>query len=663
MNSLNNVKLAKGIYFMIDSTTIDKIFSSVEIVDVIQDFVTLKKRGTNHLGLCPFHNEKTPSFSVSPAKGIYKCFGCGQGGNAVNFIMEHEHMTYPEALKFLAKKYNIEVVEKELTAEEIQQQNERESIQIVSAYAQKYFTETLHNSVEGIAIGLSYFKERGIRQEYLKKFQLGYCLDQKDEFTKTALKAGYKKEYLVKSGLTIQRESFSFDRFAGRIIFPIHSLSGAVIGFGGRTLKADPKAAKYINSPESEIYHKSKALYGVYQAKKSIVAEEKCYLVEGYTDVLALHQMGIENVVASSGTALTSEQIRLIKRFTNNVIILYDGDEAGVKASLRSIDLILEEGLNVKVLLLPDGDDPDSYSRKTSATEFRNFLQEEEEDFIHFKTRLLLKDAQNDPVKRADLIREIVRTIAVIPESITRSVYIKECSSWLQVEEGILYMEINKARRKIAEQNYVRLRRLEDQVTKTIPQKRQDSFIEDTEAQEKEIIRLLLNYGNKEFRIRHSKNDNKEIQTTVAEFIINEITNDELEMSNPVFKQIFEEYQHHLIEQKSIEQKYFINHVDKSIRNSSADLLSISYDLSKIWRKRENYIESEEMKLKEILPETLIAFKNKRIIIAIKDVQNRIKTAQDTNHLEEIEGLQERFMILSSLKKQLSKDLGDRIIL
>lgn len=648
---------------MIDSATIDRIFNVIEIVDVIQDFVTLKKRGVNFLGLCPFHNEKTPSFSVSPSKGIYKCFGCGQGGNAVNFIMEHEHMTYPEALKFLAKKYNIEVVEKELTTEEIQQQNERESLQIVSTYAQKYFVETLHNSVEGIAVGLSYFKERGIRHEFLKRFQLGYCLDQRDEFTKSALKAGYKKEYLIKSGLSIERDSYSFDRFSGRIIFPIHSLSGAVIGFGGRTLKAEPKSAKYVNSPESEIYHKSKALYGIYQAKKSIVAEEKCYLVEGYTDVLALHQVGIENVVASSGTALTSDQIRLIKRFTDNISILYDGDEAGVKASIRGIDLILEEGLNVKVLLLPDGEDPDSYSRKISASEFINFLEKEEEDFIRFKTRLLLEEAQSDPVKRANLIREIVRTIAVIPESITRSVYIKECSSWLQVEEGILYMEINKARRKVAEQNYVRIRRHENLGTKTTPRKQEGSLIEDTESQEKEIIRLLLNYGSKEFHIKSSKKEKKETETTVAEFIINEITNDELEMSNPLFKQIFEEYQHHLNEEKPVEQKYFINHADKSIRKISADLLSISYDLSKIWRKHENYIESEEMKLKEILPETLISFKNKRIIMAIKNVQNQLRTAQENNHMEEIEELQERFMVLNKLKKQLSKDLGDRIII
>ncbi|UCG26674.1 MAG: DNA primase [Bacteroidales bacterium] len=648
---------------MIDHNTISRIFDTVEITEVIQDFVTLRKRGANFMGLCPFHNEKTPSFSVSPSKGIYKCFGCGRGGNAVNFIMEHEHLSYPEALKFLAGKYNIEVVEKELTAEEIQQQNERESMQVVTSFAQKYFTEALFNSVEGMAVGLSYFKERGFRQEIIKKFQLGYCPEQKDAFTKSAQSAGYKLDYLVKSGLSIRRESHTFDRFSGRIIFPIHTLSGTVAGFGGRTLKSDQKVAKYVNSPESDIYNKSKTLYGIYFAKKMIAAEDKCFLVEGYTDVLAMFQMGIENVVASSGTSLTPEQIRLIKRFTPNITILYDGDEAGIKASLRGIDLILEEGLNVKVLMLPEGEDPDSYSKKVSPTQMNDFIVLNEQDFIRFKTRLLIDDTQSDPVKRANMIREIARTISVIPDSITRSVYIRECSNWLQVEEGVLYMEINRARRKKAEQNYLRLRKVEDQVIQRISKKQPETYSGNTETQEREIIRLLLNYGNHKFRIKNIERKSGEKNITVAEFIVNEITNDELKLDNPVFKQIFEEYQHHLNEQKPLDQKYFINHPDQSIRDKSAELLSISYDLSKIWRKHENYIPTEEMNLQEILPETLIAFKNERIKIAILDIQNRIKQAQETNNLEQVEELQERFIILTNLKKQLSKDLGDRIIL
>ena len=439
---------------MIDRITIEKIMDSVEIVDVIQDFVTLKKRGVNYVGLCPFHNEKTPSFTVSPSKGIYKCFGCGSGGNAVNFIIEHEHLSYPEALKFLAGKYNIEIVEKELTAKEVEQKNQRESMLIISKFAAANFHENLFKHQEGISVGLSYFKERGFRQEILKEFSVGYCLEQKDSFTKTAQESGYKLNFLVQTGLTIKGENYTFDRFNGRVIFPIHSLSGQVVGFGGRTLKKEPKEAKYVNSPESDIYHKSRVLYGIFQAKKEIVNKENCFLVEGYTDVLAMHQAGIHNVVASSGTSLTIDQIRLIKRFAPNITILFDGDEAGIKASLRGIDLILEEGLNIKVILLPSGEDPDSYSRKLSSKEFNEFLAVEATDFIRFKTSLLLKDAGDDPVKRSSMIRDIVQSIAVIQDSINRAVYIKECSILLKIDEGVLYSEANKIRRKRSEQRY-----------------------------------------------------------------------------------------------------------------------------------------------------------------------------------------------------------------
>jgi len=648
---------------MIDRSTIEKIIDAAEIVEVIQEFVTLRKRGVNYMSLCPFHNEKTPSFSVSASKGIYKCFGCGKGGNVVNFIMEHEHLSYPEALKFLAKKYNIEVVEKELTAEEIQQQNERESLLIVSTFAQKYFTRILFNNMEGIAVGLSYFKERGYRQEIIKKFQLGYCLDQKEDFTKEALKSGYKLDYLVKTGLTIQRENYHFDRFSGRVIFPIHSLSGQVIGFGGRTLKSDTKTGKYVNSPESDIYHKSKVLYGIYFAKKKIVAEDKCFLVEGYTDVLSLFQSGIENIVSSSGTALTSEQIRLIKRFTNNVTIVFDGDEAGIKASLRGIDLILEEGLNVKIVVLPSGEDPDSYSKKVSSSELKQFLSDNEQDFIRFKTRLLISETKNDPVQRANLIRDVVKSIAVIPESITRSVYTKECSNLLLVEEQVLYGEINKIRRKKAEQNYRKFRHYEEQNLQKIPEKQTLLVTESTEFQEREIIRLLLNYGNLEFRSPNVKKDKEETIMSVAEFIVNEIINDELELDNPVYRQIFEEFRQQINGKKHLDERYFINHPDESISTLSADLLSLSYDLSKIWEKRESYVESEDMKLKEIIPETLNAFKNKKIMLAIRETQDLIRNAQEKKNQDDIEILQERFIVLNSLKKKLAKDLGDRIIL
>jgi DNA primase len=409
---------------MIDRPTIERILDAAQIVDVIQEFVPLKKRGANYLGLCPFHNEKTPSFTVSPSKEIFKCFGCGKVGNAVNFIMEHEHLTYPEALKFLARKYHIEVVEKELTQEEIEKQNERESLLVVTSYAARQFSENLFQSDEGISVGLTYFKERGFRQNTLKKFEVGYSFEKRDAFSRKALDDGHRKDFLLKTGLSIEHEDHIFDRFSGRIMFPIHSLSGQVLGFGGRILKTDARAAKYLNSPESEIYHKSRILYGIFHARKAITQEDKCYLVEGYTDVMSLHEANIENVVASSGTSLTQEQVRLIKRFTPNITILYDGDPAGIKASIRGIDIVLEEGMNVKIVLLPDGEDPDSYSKKTSIEEFTRFLKDNETDFIRFKTQLLLEEAASDPVKKANLIRDIVRTIAVIPESITRTVYI-----------------------------------------------------------------------------------------------------------------------------------------------------------------------------------------------------------------------------------------------
>ena len=434
---------------MIDQLTIDRIIAAADVVDVVKDFVSLKKRGVNYIGLCPFHNEKTPSFTVGPSKGIYKCFGCSKGGNVVNFIMDHEQLSYVEALKFLAKKYNIDVEERELTPDDIKQRNERESLMVITSWAQRYFSDILHKHTEGKSIGLSYLRERAIRDDIIDKFQLGYCLNERDALTQTAQREGYKLEYLVKSGLSIGREDGgAFDRFQGRVIFPIHSISGRVIGFGGRIMTADKKMAKYINSPESEIYHKSQIVYGIFHAKKSITQENKCFLVEGYTDVISMHQSGIENVVASSGTALTVDQIRLIKRFTPNITVIYDGDPAGIKASLRGIDLILEEGLNVKVVLMPEGEDPDSFAKAHNATQVLNFIAENETDFIHFKTKLLLESAKADPIQRANLITDVVRTVAVIPDPIIRTVYIKECTKILDIDEAILYAEVAKQRRK-----------------------------------------------------------------------------------------------------------------------------------------------------------------------------------------------------------------------
>lgn len=647
---------------MIDKSTIDRIMDVAEITEVIQDFVTLKKRGVNFLGLCPFHNEKTPSFTVSPAKGIYKCFGCGRGGNAVNFVMEHEHLSYPESLKYIARKYHIEVVEKELTAEEKQFQNERESQLVVLSFAKKFFHETLFQSDEGISIGLSYFKERSFRQEVLKKFEVGYSPEKRDALTRKAIEAGYKLDFLTKTGLTIEKENYRFDRFAGRIIFPIHSLSGQVVGFGGRILKTEAKAAKYLNSPESDIYHKSRVLFGLYQGKKEIVAQDRCFLVEGYTDVLALHQAGIDNVVASSGTALTADQVRLIKRFTPNITILFDGDEAGLKASLRGIDLILEEGLNVKVVILPEGEDPDSYSKKISATEFGDFISENEKDFIKFKTELLIKESKNDPIGRANLIRDIVRSISVIPDSISRSVYLKECSMLLKVDEQILYHETNKIRRSATEQKYQRLKRQEKEIIQQARKSQPFQSVQDnSEAQEREIIRLLLNYGNKELFTVKDNDEKRSI--SVLEYIIAEIQGDELALENMIYQQIFEEYCENFKNNIIIDQKHFINHSNSEISNLSAQLLAQEYDLSKIWKRHDNYIETEEMKLKEVVPETVNSFKSKRVIIAQTDLQEKLLLAQKENKLDKIKEIQEQIIFLNNLKKEISRNLGFRIII
>lgn len=645
---------------MIDHNTIQRIIDTADIVDVVQDFVNLKKRGVNYLGLCPFHNEKTPSFTVSPSKGIYKCFGCGKGGNAVNFIMEHEHLSYPEALKYLAKKYNIEIVEKELTAEEIQQQNERDSLLVVTKFANSYFQEKLHKHTDGRAIGLSYFKERNFREDIIKKFELGYSLDIKDAFTKAALEKGYKLNFLEKSGLTIVKDQDKYDRFRGRVMFPIHSLSGNVVGFGGRILKKDAKAAKYLNSPESEIYHKSRILYGMYQAKKSITQKDHCFLVEGYTDVISMHQAGIENVVASSGTSLTVEQIRLIKRFTPNVTIIYDGDEAGIKASLRGIDLILEQGLNVKVLLLPNGEDPDSFAKSKSSSEFLDFIRENEEDFITFKTKLLSKDAKNDPVKKANLITDVVRSIAVIPENITRTVYIKECSRILDIDEKVLYSEIGKIRRRNIEKEYKRqIVSPEDHYKTASPSV--PSFVSDiySEAQEKEIIRLLLHYGNHTlYSYQETKYDEPRL-VSVAEYIINEILNDDLEFKNLIYKQIFQEYLEALKREEKIENKHFIYHSDPQISKLAADLLSNSYTLSKIFKKGGILIETEEMKLKRLVPETIISYKRKILEIAQSDVSEKLKEAQHNMQTkEELSNLQKEFMQITSAINEISKVRG-----
>ncbi len=648
---------------MIDRSTIERILDAAQIVDVVQEFVQLKKRGVNYLGLCPFHNEKTPSFTVSPSKEIFKCFGCGKVGNSVNFVMEHEHLTYPEALKYLAKKYHIEVVEKELTQEEIEKQNERESLLVVSAYAARQFSENLFQSDEGMSVGITYFKERGFRQDTLKKFEVGYSFEKRDAFSKKAIEDGYKTDFLVKTGLSIQHEDRFYDRFSGRVMFPIHSLSGQVLGFGGRVLKTDAKTAKYLNSPESEIYHKSRILYGMFQARKSITQEDRCYLVEGYTDVMSLHEANIENVVASSGTSLTQEQVRLIKRFTQNITILYDGDAAGIKASIRGIDLVLEEGMNVKIVLLPDGEDPDSYSKKVSNEEFTKFLKEHETDFIRFKTQLLLSEANNDPVQKANLIKDIVKSIAVIPEAITRTVYIKECSIVLEVSEPILYNEVNKLQRQKNFQDRNKYPGPEDLPVPppVIAKPLQPGPV--PLYSEREIIRLLLKFGTVEFERNINREDGREEVLSVADFIVREITGDGLVFNDRVCAKIFADFRFHTEHGLMTGDKQFVKHEDPEISSLSADLLADSHELSRIWKDKQTFVETEEMKLKDIVGDVVLKFKSDKIIIIRKEIMAQLEEAVKANDIEKVLVLQKRYANLSVALGAISRKLGNRILL
>jgi DNA primase len=642
---------------MINQSTIDKIFATADIVEVISDFVSLKKAGTNYKGLSPFTNEKTPSFFVSPAKGIFKCFSSGIGGNAVSFIMEHEKLSYPEALRYLARKYNIEIEEKELSPDEIKEKNERESLLAVNDFAARQFIEWLHQREEGKAVGMSYLKERGLRGQLIEKFQLGYSLESRDAFTRLAIEKGYKLEFLTKTGLTIDKTNVPFDRFAGRVIFPIHSISGQVIGFGGRLLKKDDKSAKYLNSPESEVYHKSNVLYGLFFARNEIIKKDKCFLVEGYTDVISLHQAGIENVVASSGTALTAEQVRLVKRFTKNITVLYDGDEAGIKASLRGIDIILEEGLNVKVLLLPEGEDPDSYSQSHSSTELMDYIHANETDFIKFKTRLLARDAENDPVKRATLISDVVRSIAIIPDTIIRSVYIRECGRLLDIDEGILSNETHKIRRNKFFEQSKQTGYVPDYQPPNLVKQRQEIRIGNEYPQEKEVLRLMLLYGKHELRLNPDNNPN------VLTYIIEEIQSDELEFQHPVYKLLYAEASKLYYSGETFEENYFTHHENAVICKTAVDLTTENYELSTIWRKHEVLQETEDMKLREIVPELVMAFKSRKVIDLIRETQDEIRKAQNENDVESLSILQQKFIVLNDLKKKFSKKLGDRIII
>lgn len=702
---------------MIDQPTIDRILDAANIVDVVSEFVTLRKRGVNYVGLCPFHDDKSPSFYVSPAKNICKCFACGEGGTAVHFIMKHEQIGYFDALRFLAKKYNIEIAERELSDEEKRVRSDRESMFIVNAWAQQYFSQMLHEHVEGKTVGMRYFIERGFREDTIRKFQLGYSLDQRDALYQQALRKGYKKEYLEKTGLVIAYENGNVnDRFRGRVIFPVHSLSGKVVAFGGRVLKKDEKTAKYVNSPESPIYHKSNELYGIYFAKQAIVKADRCYLVEGYTDVISMHQSGVENVVASSGTALTHGQIRLIHRFTNNITVLYDGDAAGIKAAIRGIDLLLDEGMNVKVVLLPDGEDPDSFARSHSATEFTEFIRQHETDFIRFKTKLLLVDAGNDPVKRAALIGDIIRTIAIVPDDITRTIYIRECSAMMEIDEQVVLNQVNKQRLSKNEQKpsvsvtnrstteilppdysiaepsgqmqevpVATAEPVSDQLPPDFPPPPEEEFsgsnempeippsapVEETqvmtrqrspyEAFEIALLRYVVRYGERVLYDYVDEETKERIVMRVAEFIRDDLERDDLSFYTPIFKQMLDEAANRCGEETFIAHRYFLSHPDPLVSRVAANLMSEKYQLSKYHFKFRE-VEQEEDKLDQLVVRDLFAFKEAYIMRQLREKQEQLKQLSSADP-EQIMTVMKEIAQLNEIKKVLSKELGERIIL
>ena len=702
---------------MIDQPTIDRILDAANIVDVVSEFVTLRKRGVNYVGLCPFHDDKSPSFYVSPAKNICKCFACGEGGTAVHFIMKHEQLGYFDALRFLAKKYNIEIQERELSDEEKRIRSDRESMFIVNAWAQQYFSQMLHEHVEGKTVGMRYFIERGFREETIRKFQLGYSLDQRDALYQQAIRKGYKKEYLEKTGLVIAYENGNVnDRFRGRVIFPVHSLSGKVVAFGGRVLKKDEKTAKYVNSPESPIYHKSNELYGIYFAKQAIVKADRCYLVEGYTDVISMHQSGVENVVASSGTALTHGQIRLIHRFTNNITVLYDGDAAGIKAAIRGIDLLLDEGMNVKVVLLPDGEDPDSFARSHTATEFAEFIRQHETDFIRFKTKLLLADAGNDPVKRAALIGDIIRTISIVPDDITRTIYIRECSAMMEIDEQVVLNQVNKLRlskneqaqpspvtnraateilppdysitgasEPIQEKPVAEAEAVSEQLPPDFPPPPEEDYpsssempemppsapAEETqvvsrqrspyEAFEIALLRYVVRYGERILYDYVDEETKEHVVIRVAEFIRDDLERDDLSFYTPIFKQMLDEAANRCGEESFIAHRYFLAHPDPLVSRIAANLMSEKYQLSKYHFKFRE-VEQEEDKLDQLVVRDLFAFKEAYILRRIKEKQEQLKQLSSADS-EQILAIMKEIAQLNEIKKVLSKELGERIVL
>lgn len=642
---------------MIDRNTIEQIMDAAKVEEVVSDFVALRKRGVNMIGLCPFHNEKTPSFTVSPAKNLWKCFGCGKGGKPVHFIMEHEQMSYPDALRWLAKKYHIEIKERELTDEEKRTQNLRDSLFVVNQYALQFFMDTLHGTSEGESVGMNYFRHRGLHDETIKRFCLGYSPEQRDSFAIKATGAGYNPELIAKTGVCYTTDDGRLvDRFRGRVIFPVHTISGKVVAFGGRILQTNAKAAKYVNSPESEIYHKSDHLYGLYFAKQAIIQQDNCILVEGYLDVISMYQAGIRNVVASSGTSLTTAQIRLIHRFTNNVTLLYDGDKAGIKASIRGIDMLLEEGMNINVVLLPEGEDPDSYAQSHSTEEVEDYIRKHKVDFIRFKTGLLLDEVGDDPIRRAGLIGDVVKSIAVIPNDILRSEYIRKCGEMLQVGEQLLVSETAKIRSLRAEEMRKRRQGAQNTVDNETSATVQDSTDDATASVQKEIIensgnnilynkekaiiQFLLRNGGKLLQVPEDKLCGTPAFTeSVISHLHFSFEGDGIEFTHPLYKRIFEEASLHGGSMDFEPERYFLSHPDAEISRLAAELCGDRYILSRFFSNNDGSEHNEAAILFEQTTRLAIAYKQSIIDELLKQTMQQLNdpaVAADSNMYMEV---------------------------
>ena len=665
---------------LIDRETVDRIYAAANIVDIIGEYVTLRRKGVNYQACCPFHNEKTPSFVVSPSKGVYKCFGCGKGGNAVTFLMEHENISYPEALKMVAKRYGIEVKEKELTEEEVRRNDDRESMFALNGWAADYFVDYMHHQSEGMSVGMTYFRQqRGLTDATIRKFGLGFCPAKGDRMSQDALAAGYKKEYLLSTGLSLvsERNGGLYDRFRDRVIFPVHNISGRVVAFGGRTLRTDKSVAKYQNSPESEIYSKKRELYGLYFAKKAIQQQDFAIMVEGYLDVISMHQAGIENVVASSGTSLTTEQIRLLNRFTKNITVIYDGDAAGIHASMRGIDMILKEGMNVRVVSLPEPEDPDSFARSHTAAEVQEYIRANEQDFLDFKARMLLKDAQGDPIRKAALIGDMVQSIAQIPDPIQRSVYIKECSRIMDIDERILISEVARKRmvtsgdRETDEflRKQARIQPRENRPSETPEAARPEiDYSQPVEAGssfetlEREIVKYLLKYGHCLFEFKEGR---EMVACNVAEVIFDELSDGNITFRNPVYAKIMETYREQWTQLGTgveVPAHYFINHLDPEVCNASVDILTADdhYVPSELWKRKEIHIESDTEMLATGVPKAVTLYKSKVVGSMLQELQAQL--ADGTLSEEQEDEVIRRIAGLNNVKAQLARKLARAIL-